>query len=225
MKQNNQSSWAARLRKISALCLMLVATSSAWADDYLTALVKPGETKQLSIQLKNATDYTAFQMTIKLPDGLEFASSNPVLTNRKDASHQLEFNKEDASTMKLAVYSYDADANKGNEIFTKGDNAELLLLNVTVTNENYKAKEIEVSDIIFVKKEGLEGDQLPIASKGKLGDANGDDKLNTTDASTILMKLADKPIEGTYDEEAADFNLSGKVNTVDVTDILKELVK
>lgn len=223
MKQNNQSSWAARLRKLSALCLMLVATSSAWADDYLTAFVKPGETKQLAIKLKNATDYTAFQMKIALPAGLKFAS-NPQLTDRKDATHKLEFNKTDDSNMTIAVYSYDAAKNDGNKAFGN-DIDDLLLVNVTVADENYVAKNIAVSDIVFVKKSDLTGDNLQVTAKGKLGDIDGNNTLNTTDASLILMKLAGKTIDVDYDEEADDVDGDGKVNTVDATSILIETLR
>ena len=223
MKQNNQSSWAARLRKLTALCLALVATSSAWADDYLAALVKPGETKQLAIQLKNTTDYTAFQMTIKLPAGLEFASSNPALTDRKDASHQLEFNKVDASTMKLAVYSYDSSENKGNEAFNN-DKSELLLLDVTVTDENYIAKDIELSDIVFVEKAALTGDALEVVAKGKLGDANGDNNLTPYDATCVLLDNVDRR-PANFVEAAADMDCNGSITPYDATLILREQVK
>ncbi len=221
MKQNNQCSWAARLRKFSALCLVLVATSNAWADDQVTAFVKPGETKQLAIQLKNATDYTAFQMTIKLPTGLVFADANPVLTDRKDASHKLEFNKEDASTMKVVSYSY--EGNTGNEAFS-GNAGDLLIINVTAADD-YVAKNIAFSDVIFVEKSGLSGVDIDTHVAGLLGDVNMDTFIDAQDASLIQQNVAkmianDDP---NYEIIVADVNSDGAVDAQDAS-LIKEFV-
>lgn len=224
MKQNNQSSWAARLRKLSALCLALVASANLWAADKVTAVVKPGETQQLAILLKNAQDYTAFQMTIKLPDGLEFAS-NPVLTDRKDASHKLEFNKADASTLKLAAYSYDKDQNKGNEAIS-GDHGDLVLINVTATKD-YVAKNIQLSDVVFVKKTGLAAatsEEMVSVVAGLLGDADGNNSLTPYDATCVLLDNVDRRPQG-FVEEAADMDGNNTITPYDATLILKELVK
>jgi hypothetical protein len=206
-----------------ALSLMLFVSANAMADDYLTAFVKPGETKQLAIKLKNATDYTAFQMKIALPAGLKFAG-DPQLTDRKDATHKLEFNKTDDNNMSVVVYSYDQAQNKGNEALGN-DIADLLLVDVAVDDANYVAKDIAVNDIVFVKKSDLTGDDLAVTSKGKLGDVDGNNKLNTVDASLILMKLVGKSIDVSYDAEAEDVDGDGKVNTVDATEILVETLR
>jgi len=224
MRQKNQNSLAMCLRKLFAFCFVLMVSSSAWADDYLTAYVKPGDTKQLSIKLKNATDYTAFQMTIKLPEGLEFADSDPVLTSRKQTSHQFHFNKVDAKTMKVVAFSFDESLNTGNEAFNN-DKAEILLLDVNVTDAAYNANNIELSDIEFVDKNDLSGKTLAVTSKGKLGDVDNNNTINTVDASLILMKLVDKSISGTYNEEAEDVDGNGQLNTVDASEVLKETLR
>ena len=222
MKQNNQSSWAARLRKLSALCLMLVATSSAWAEDQVTAFVKPGETKQLAIQLKNATDYTAFQMTIKLPTGLEFVSSGAVLTtDRKDATHQLECNKVDASTLKVVSYSY--DGKDGNKSF-KGNAGDLLIINVTAA-DSYVPKQIAFSDVIFVKESGLSGVGFEPHVAGLLGDVNMDTFIDAQDASLVQQNVA-KMIannDPNYEIIVADVNNDGAVDAQDAS-LIKEFV-
>ena len=216
MKQNNQSSWAARLRKISALCLALVATSSAMAQDKVTAFIKPGETKVLSVALKNDASYTAFQMQIKLPEGLSFTEDAVTLTRKAD-SHKVEANKVDNQTMRLVAYSYDGTT--GNENLT-GNYGDLLLVNVTAS-ENFVAKDIELSDVVFVDSD-LAGQTIETKVVGLLGDVDGNNKINTSDASAILMILADK-VPSSYDEDAADMDQSGKVNTSDASAILKEL--
>lgn len=222
MKQNRLNSWASRLRSMVALSLMLFVSANAMADDYLTAFVKPGETKQLAIKLKNATDYTAFQMKIALPAGLKFAS-DPQLTDRKDATHKLEFNKTDDSNMTLVVYSYDSDQNKGNEALGN-DITDLLLVDVAVEDENYVAKDIALSDVVFVKKTDLTGDNLEVTAKGKLGDANGDNNLTPYDATCILLDIVNSR-PANYEEEAADMDGNDSITPYDATLILRELVK
>jgi len=222
MKQNRLNSWASRLRSMVALSLMLFVSANAMADDYLTAFVKPGETKQLAIKLKNATDYTAFQMKIALPAGLKFAS-DPQLTDRKDATHKLEFNKTDDSNMTLVVYSYDAGQAKGNEALGN-DITDLLLVDVAVEDENYVAKDIALSDVVFVKKTDLTGDNLEVTAKGKLGDANGDNNLTPYDATCILLDIVNSR-PANYEEEAADMDGNDSITPYDATLILRELVK
>jgi hypothetical protein len=126
--------------------------------------------------------------------------------------------------MTLVVYSYDSDQNKGNEALGN-DKADLLLVDVTVDDVDYVAKDIEVSDIVFVKKSDLTGDNLKVTAKGRLGDIDGNNKLNTVDASLILMKLVGNPIDVSYDDEADDVDGNGKVNTVDATEILIETLR
>lgn len=222
MKQNNQTSWAARLRKFSALCLALVATANVWAADKVTAFVKPGETKQLAVQLNNASaKYTAFQMTIKLPTGLQFAASDPVLVNnRKDASHKLECNKVDASTIKVVSYSYDGTT--GNQLF-KGESGDLLVINVTAA-DTYVPKNIEFSDVIFVK-ESLDGEGITPHVAGLLGDVNMDTAIDAQDASLVQQNVAkmianDNP---KYEIVVADVNSDGAVDAQDAS-LIKEFV-
>ena len=56
------------------------------------------------------------------------------------------------------------------------------------------------------------------------GDVNGDGKINTVDASYILMYLVGNTPED-FVEKAADVDGDGKINTLDATAILKKLVE
>jgi hypothetical protein len=242
MKQNNQGSWAARLRKITALCLALVATSSAWADDKVTAIVKPGETQQIVIALQNSDEapYTAFQMDIVLPEGVEFAEGDDVVTlYRGHSSHKVEKNIS-GSTMKIVAYSYDGST--GNERFD-GTSGNLLIVKVKSTKD-FTSSEYAVKDIIqkqiFVgtnlrgineisdnsSLEGHEGETHPIYAV-KLGDIDENSVINTVDASLILMKLVGNPIPNdvTYNDDVDDVDGNGKLNTVDATEILLQTLK
>ena len=200
---------------------LLSANAQTATADYLTAYVKPGTQKQLVVQLKNTGDYTAFQLKISLPTGISFADAAPVLSDRQDASHQLHFNKVDAQTMTIAAFSYkeEGTTKTGNQAF-KNDKNVLLLVNVNVTDANYDASKIAISGVEFVNT-GLEGKELALNAKGRLGDVDKNGELNTVDATYILKKYAGQTITIDYDVEAEDVDLDGEMNTVDATTVLK----
>lgn len=218
--------------KKALLLMALFAGSllSANAQDHLSAYVKPGEVKQLAIQLANdLNDYTAFQMTINLPEGMTFAG-DPVLSNRKDA-HQVHFKKsDDNKTMTVATFSFEeADGVKTGNLAFKNKKGAVLLVDVNVTGTfketSCDVSGITVSNVEFVKKSDLTGSDLALASQGKLGDVNGDKKLDTVDATLILMKSGSMTFTGTYNEEAQDVDCDGVLNTVDATEVLLETLR
>ena len=222
MKQNNQTSWAARLRKLSALCLALVATSSAWAEDKVTAIVKPGETQQIAIALNNDAlkPYTAFQMDIVLPDGLEFATGDDAVTlYRGKTSHNVEKNI-NGSTMKVVAYSY--DGTHGNEPF-EGDSGNLLIVKVKSTKE-FASQDytVAIQNQVFVDQINLSGDNSISKSAikpYKMGDANGNDEITAADASLIQQNAARKiadDAEG-FVISVADLNGDGEVTAADAS--------
>lgn len=222
MKQNNQGSWAARLRKITALCLMLVVSAGAWADNKLTIKpdIKAGETTgTITIALDNATDYTAFEMEIKLPEGLSIENSGAMqIVSAVNADHNVAYNTVDGVT-KVVAYSFDG-ASKGNEAFKA--TGDLLVINVSVASD-YEPADVEVLGITFVTFSDLEAvtNFEVVNEQGDLmGDVNGDGKVNTADAVKVLYKFLDLPITGTFNEKVADLNGDGKINTSDAVRII-----
>lgn len=212
MKQNNQSSWAARLRKLSALCLMLVAASSAWADNNLT--IKPnieaGKTGKIAISLDNETAYTAFQMEIKLPKGLTIAKTGAmdIAADRKNL-HQVPYNlDEETGVVRVAAYSF--DGNDGNKVFNE-KSGNLLNITLTATDE-FKGGNIEVSGITFVDANlnGVTG-----GFKVANADVNQDCLVDTQDA----LKAIGYYLEGQY-VSSADVNADNAVDTQDALKII-----
>ncbi len=208
---------------------------SANAADVLTAYVKPGDVNQLSIRLTNPdAQYTAFQVTVNLPEGLSFPTdAAPVLsTTRKAGTHQIYFNKVDAKTMKIAVFSA-GEGDKpttGNENFT-ADKGELLTINVTpvagfYTNNTQKVQEEGanlLSDIEFVSS-SLKGAALNVAAVGKMGDTDGNNALTPYDATCVLLDVVENSPAG-YVKEAADMDSNDNITPYDATLILLEIVK
>ena len=207
-------------------------SANAQSADNVKAFVKPGAQKQLAIQLKNDVDYTAFQMTIKLPSTMSFTDAAPVLSDRKDATHQIKYNKVDAQTMKVAVFSADnleGTPTTGNLAF-KNDRRVLLLVDVNILTGDYRKDDFDVSgielkDVEFVKFSGLSANtDLVVKVSGKLGDVDGDNKINTSDASLVLTKVV-SGAPSNYDEEAEDVDCDGRLNTSDASEILTEVVR
>lgn len=222
--------------KKALLLMALFAGSllSANAADVLTAYVKPGDVNQLSIRLTNPdAQYTAFQVTVTLPDGLSFPTdAAPVLSARKASTHQIYFNKVDAKTMKIAVFSA-GEGDKpttGNENFT-ADKGELLTINVTpvagfYTNNTLKVQEEGanlLSDIEFVSS-SLKGAALNVAAVGKMGDTDGNNALTPYDATCVLLDVVENSPAG-YVKEAADMDSNDNITPYDATLILLEIVK
>ena len=203
--------------KKTLLLLALCAGSllSANAEDHLTALLKPGDAV-LGIQLKNADAYTAFQMDIALPEGMTLsADADAVTLQRQDteAPQVVESNMVDGK-LRVVAYSYkeEGTTKAGNKSFTdtKGD---VLLLKVNVT-EACVANTIGISNVEFVKTDGLTATELGVTAKGKLGDANNDNKVNLTDAQWMLQHFVGNTPTG-FVEEAADVDYSAIVNLSD----------
>lgn len=214
MKQNNLSSWAARLRKISALCLMLVASTNLWADNKLTIKpdIKAGQTGKITIALDNATDYTAFQMEIKLPEGLSIESSGAMeIVSAVNADHQVAYNTVDGVT-KVAAYSFDGASN-GNEAFKA--TGDFLIITVTA-DADYTPADVQIENIIFVTQSDLSAvtDFEVETEAGLMGDVNGDGKVDTQDALLIIDKWIGVDNEN-FNASVADLNNDNKIDTQD----------
>ena len=217
MKQNNQSSWAARLRKISALCLMLVASTNLWAADKLTIKpdVKAGQTGTITIALDNATAYTAFQMDIKLPAGLSIESTGAMeIVSAVNADHNVAYNTVDGVT-KVAAYSFNG-VSSGNEAFKAS--GDLLVITVSAASD-YEPADVEVDKIIFVTQRDL----LAVTEfegvneqGGLMGDVNGDGQVDTQDA----LKAIGYYLTDTY-VAVADVNGDNTVDTQDALIIIR----
>ena len=175
--------------KKTLLLLALCAGSllSANAEDHLTALLKPGDAV-LGIQLKNADAYTAFQMDIALPEGMTLVEADDAVTLQRqdtEAPQVVESNMVDGK-LRVVAYSYkeEGTTKAGNKSFsdTKGD---VLLLKVNVA-EGCTAANVAISNIEFVKTDGLTATALGVTAKGKLGDTNGDNKVDGNDVTLVI---------------------------------------
>lgn len=224
MKQNNQSSWAARLRKFSALCLMLVASANLWAQNNLTVKpdIKAGEQGTITIALDNATDYTAFQMEITLPAGLTIEKqtndySAMSIVSEVNADHNVLYNQLESGVIKVAAYSFDGVSTGNNAFKASGD---FLVITVTAAAD-YTPADVQINDIIFVTQSDLaavrEGftvvNQQP-EPEVLMGDVDGDGVVKVLDGLAIIdyyLKKDPKP----FNVAAADLDGDGEIKVLD----------
>jgi len=223
MKQNRLNSWASRLRKISALCLMLVASTNLWADNKLTIKpdVKAGQTGTITIALDNATDYTAFQMDIKLPVGLSIESTGAMeIVSAVNADHNVAYNTVDGVT-KVAAYSFDGASSGNNAFKASGD---LLIITVTAAAD-YAPADVEVSGIIFVTQSDLAAvtDFVVETEAGLMGDVNNNGRIDIADAVCVINKVVAKS-NAVFIENRADMNGNGRVDIGDAVSIVNIVV-
>lgn len=220
MKQNRLNSWASRLRKISALCLMLVASTNLWADNKLTIKpdVKAGQTGTITIALDNATDYTAFQMDIKLPAGLSIESTGAMeIVSAVNADHNVAYNTVDGVT-KVAAYSFDGASN-GNEAFKA--TGDFLIITVTA-DADYTPADVQIENIIFVTQSDLSAvtDFEVETEAGLMGDVNGDGAIDMKDALKVIQYYVGKN-PSDFNVAVADLNGDGEVDMKDALAIVK----
>ena len=218
MKQNNQSSWAARLRKISAHCLMLLVSAGAWAANELTVKpnIKAGDTGTITIALDNATDYTAFQMEITLPEGLSIAEEGAMeIVSQNETVHHVQYSTPTANGV-TTVVAYSFEGSRGNEAFKA--NGDMLVITVTAAG-NYTPADVKISDIKFVTWEDLELVETftVVNEQGEellMGDVNGDNSIDTQDALLIIDKFLGVA-NANFNEKVADLNNDGAIDTQD----------
>jgi hypothetical protein len=216
MKQNNQSSWAARLRGISALCLALMVSAGAWAADKLTITpnIKAGETGTIAISLDNETAYTAFQMEITLPDKLSIEEEGAIVIASERANlHQVKYNAVDG-VVRVAAFSF--DGSDGNKAFN-GNEGDLLIITVTAAAD-YTPADVTISDIIFVTEADLAAVKDITAEMaeedGLMGDVDGDGSVTVLDGLAIIdYYLKKNPTP--FNVAVADLDQDGAITVLD----------
>ena len=217
--------------KVKGLILsmaLLLGVSSAWADDNVSVVrplsIKAGKTQKVAIALENAKAYTAFQMDIKLPEGLTL--SNPQSLRTSDATfHNITAGEVDGVTRVVALsYKEESDgsvlAGNGNKDFL--DNSEIILFFDIIAAADYADNgNIEVKNVKFVSADGTTQSLADASSASGLilGDANGDKNVDTKDAIKLVEQYLGKNPSG-FDKKAADITLDGTFDTKDAIQII-----
>ena len=218
--------------KVKGLILsmaLLLGVSSAWADDNVSVVrplnIKPGKTQKVAIALENAKAYTAFQMDIKLPEGLTM--SNPQSLRTSDATfHNITAGEVDGITRVVALsYKQESDgsvlAGNGNKNFIDGDSEIILFFDITASDTYVDNGNIEVKNVKFVDSDGNTQAIADATSANGLvlGDANSDQTVDTKDAIKLVEQYLGKNPDN-FNTKAADITLDGTFDTKDAIQII-----
>ncbi len=117
------------------------------ASDYITIAnaTEDDAIVTLPIAFNNSQPYTAFQMDIKLPEGVTLLSAE--LTARANNNHKIVYRQLTDGNIRLIGYSPD------NMPF-KGNSGDLITLQLDHPNVQFAEQDIEISNVIFVTPEG-----------------------------------------------------------------------
>ena len=101
---------------------------------------------------------------------------------------------------------------------------ELIAENLVVINDTYVEFAItHCSYYVLTQKIAEEPEEPEEPGDVKLGDVNGDGKINPKDAAMVLQHFVGKPVTD-FDAAAADVNHDGKINPKDAAMILQRFV-
>ena len=152
-------------------------------------LLQPGETRQVSIALDNALDYTAFQLDLSLPEGL--TASGFSLTDRARA-HTVDANVLQDGTTRVLCYSPQLAAI---------DDSKGALLTFDVTAAAAVAGDITAGDIEFVTPEGRTVHFAPVTIGVNNGmtavdEFTGDKQVTRVDYYNLSGQQLSRPADG-----------------------------
>ena len=171
----------------------VVALSALQAQNSITIdnvdFVK-GESAVMTVNLKNATTFSAFQMDLTLPEGLEIAKNNDKLDitlndARKSDSHVLSYHAISSNKVRIAAYS-------GSNANLKGNSGALLHIALKATGKatTYTAT---LDNILFTTADENEVSLANASAKVKV---SYDMQASVTDASKGSISLSGEPSHG-----------------------------
>ena len=180
-------------RLLSIVMGFVVALSALQAQNSITIdnvdFVK-GESAVMTVNLKNATTFSAFQMDLTLPEGLEIANYNDKLDitlndARKSDSHVLSYHAISSNKVRIAAYS-------GSNANLKGNSGALLHIALKATGKatTYTAT---LDNILFTTADENEVSLANASAKVKV---SYDMQASVTDASKGSISLSGEPSHG-----------------------------
>lgn len=199
------------------LCLANVTKAENVGIDDFT--IKQGDTIQVAVKLSNThTNLTAFQMTLKLPEGLTLVEVEP--TSRYGGS--VTVGMPDTNTYNICGFWLE-----GNQLRSiTGFSGNLLMLTVTASLD-FEGGQGSLSEVDFITidrqhvkpanisfKVGFER-----ASDLYIGDANLDGLIDVSDVMTVVNKSLGKDVTP-FSMGNADTNEDGIIDVLDVMNIV-----
>lgn len=203
--------------------VLLIFVGRTYADNLAVdqVTIRKGGTMKMGIVLNNPTiQYVAFQIDLKLPDGISIANNEEMepdcsLNEERINNHRLSVEYKGSGVYRLLAFSFPVNEFSG----TDGDLVYVTLeadkeANLGDLVGEIKSQVFTGSDNIEYKWEDV---SFVISVDRPLGDANSDGELSEADRNYIVRHImGDTPDD--FDEKAA--NLNGD-EIIDVADIVK----
>jgi len=216
--------------KIIMVFVLLTFVGRTYADNLVVdqITIRKGGTMKVGIVLNNPTiQYVAFQIDLKLPDGISIANNEEgepdcSLNEERINNHRLSVEYKGSGVYRLLAFSFPVNEFSG----TDGD---LVYVTLEADKEaiigdlvgEIKSQVFTGSDNIEYKWEDI---SFVISVDSPLGDANSDGELSETDRDYIIRHImGDTPDD--FDEEAANLNGDENIDVADIVelnDLLKE---
>lgn len=216
--------------KIIMVFVLLTFVGRTYADNLAVdqVTIRKGGTMKMGIVLNNPTiQYVAFQIDLKLPDGISIANNEEgepdcSLNEERINNHRLSVEYKGSGVYRLLAFSFPVNEFSG----TDGD---LVYVTLEADKEaiigdlvgEIKSQVFTGSDNIEYKWEDI---SFVISVDSPLGDANSDGELSETDRDYIIRHImGDTPDD--FDEEAANLNGDENIDVADIVelnDLLKE---
>lgn len=210
--------------------VLLIFVGRTYADNLAVdqVTIRKGGTMKVGIVLNNPTiQYVAFQIDLKLPDGISIANNEEgepdcSLNEERINNHRLSVEYKGSGVYRLLAFSFPVNEFSG----TDGD---LVYVTLEADKEaiigdlvgEIKSQVFTGSDNIEYKWEDI---SFVISVDSSLGDANSDGELSETDRDYIIRHImGDTPDD--FDEEAANLNGDENIDVADIVelnDLLKE---
>jgi hypothetical protein len=172
-----------------------------------------GEEVTISMTMNNMDPVSGYQVEFEIPEQLEFVTGSFMLSSRKqDHSSAVSMNN---NVLRIIVYSPNDKPLIGNEgeigsfkVKLVGNSSVELLPSKTVLSAtiNHVIENV-VSDVY--------GGQITIKKDSKLGDANGDDKIDYMDIDAVIDYIMKGETEK-FIFKNADVNKDDEVNATDI---------
>ncbi len=211
-----------RKRILNILLVLMAIAGSASAQQLSVGYidVQPGDKTEMVVSIAGATDITALQFNLSLPQGFaltEQGFGNGVTLGTAADDHNVSVVPLNSGDMMFIVYSMKLGT------FIDG---ELLRIPITVASDAlfdyYVGRLYTVRMATTAAVSRLAENVLFSASvtpPAIPGDANGDREVNITDVTYVLDKINGNP-SADFVEVAADLNSDGEINITDITLIL-----
>ena len=206
------------MKRILSIIVALLAIAGSATAQSLTAQdleAKVGEKATLTVSINGATDMTALQFNLDLPEGVTLADDAPTL-GESASGHTLTVETLTSGDHLFVLYSMDMNTLK---------DGELLRIPVTVGNEAqtgegrlYTVRSSTTESVSYVSENASFTVTVTEGQEEISGDVNGDGQVGIADIVAVTNVMASITTDADV-KARADVNGDGQVGIADIVAI------